>query len=71
MRQIHEKKCFSESDMSSGKVLTWIVKQVDGDEIEDVTDEMLDKLVNGELDREGSIYCKYTVWKFKDFPHTV
>ena len=49
---------FSESDMSSGKVHTWIVKQVDGDEIEDVTDEMLDKLVNGELDREGSIYCK-------------
>ena len=44
--------------MSSGKVHTWIVKQVDGDEIEDVTDEMLDKLVNGELDREGSIYCK-------------
>jgi hypothetical protein len=35
-----------------------LLKQLDGDEIENVTDEMLEKLVNGELDGVGTIYCK-------------
>jgi hypothetical protein len=39
--------------------LKWIFKQLDGDEIEDVTDEILDKLVNGELDGQGTVYCEY------------
>ena len=45
-------------DSFSSNILKWILKQVDGDEIEEVTDEMLDKLVNGELDGKGSIFCK-------------
>ena len=49
---------FIEMDSSSSNILKWILKQVDGDEIEEVTDEMLDKLVNGELDGKGSIFCK-------------
>ena len=40
--------------------MKWIFKQLDGDEIEDVTDEILDKLVNGELDGHGTVYCKYS-----------
>ena len=50
---------FVEMDSSSSNILKWILKQVDGDEIEEVTDEMLDKLVSGELDGKGSIFCKY------------
>ena len=48
----------SEKDLASQSMMNWVLKQVDGDEIEDVTDEMLDKLVSGELDREDTIYCK-------------
>ena len=52
-------------DSSSSNILKWILKQVDGDEIEEVTDEMLDKLVNGELDGKGSIFCKLSFFNFK------
>lgn len=52
-------------DSSSSNILKWILKQVDGDEIEEVTDEMLDKLVNGELDGKGSIFCKLFFFNFK------
>ena len=50
---------YSEEDESPDAILKWIFKQVDGDEIEDVTDEMLDMLVNGDLDGVGTIYCKF------------
>ena len=56
---------FIEMDSSSSNILKWILKQVDGDEIEEVTDEMLDKLVNGELDGKGSIFCKLFLKNFK------
>ena len=49
---------YSEADESPEAILKWIFKQVDGDEIEDVTDEMLDMLVNGDLDGVGTIYCE-------------
>ena len=49
---------FTELDESAGAILKWVFKQLDGDEIEDVTDEILDKLVNGELEPAGTIYCK-------------
>ena len=49
---------YSESDESPQAILKWIFKQVDGDEIEDITDEMLDMLVNGDLDGVGTIYCE-------------
>ena len=53
-------------DSSSSNILKWILKQVDGDEIEEVTDEMLDKLVSGELDGKGSIFCKYFFKKLNE-----
>ena len=49
---------YSEPDESPQAILKWIFKQVDGDEIEDITDEMLDMLVNGDLDGVGTIYCE-------------
>ena len=49
---------FTELDESAGAILKWVFKQLDGDEIEDVTDEILDKLVNGELEPAEAIYCK-------------
>lgn len=49
---------FQEQDESANTILSWIFKQLDGDEIEDVTDEILDKLVKGDLDGVGTIYCK-------------
>lgn len=56
--EIHLVNLSVDSDESSGAVLPWIIKQLDGDFIEDVTDEILDKLVNGELDGAGTIYCE-------------
>ncbi len=44
---------------SAEAVLKWLTDQVDGDEIEDVTDEMLDKLVNGDLEGTGTVFCKF------------
>ena len=58
---------YSETDESPDAILKWIFKQVDGDEIEDVTDEMLDMLVNGDLDGAGTIYCKY----FRDYTEKI
>ena len=38
--------------------MEWLSTQLDSDEIEDVTDEMLDKLVNGDLEGTGTVYGK-------------
>ena len=46
-------------DSSSSNILKWILKQVDGDEIEEVTDEMLDKLVAGDQPGISNVFCKY------------
>jgi hypothetical protein len=42
---------------SAPKTLEWLMEQIEGDSIEDVTDEMLDKLVSGHL--AGNGYCKF------------
>ena len=41
---------------SASKTLDWLLEQIEGDSIEDVTDEMLDKLVSGDL--AGNGYCE-------------
>ena len=48
----------SEGDLlSEEKVLVWLYRQVNGDEIEDVTEEMLDKLV-AEKKHLAVLFCK-------------
>ncbi len=41
---------------SAAKILAWLLEQIEGDAIEDVTDEMLEKLVSGHL--AGNGYCE-------------
>jgi hypothetical protein len=41
---------------SAAKILDWLLEQIEGDAIEDVTDEMLEKLVSGHL--AGNGYCE-------------
>lgn len=46
--------------MDEEQILHWLVSQLEHDEIEDVTDEMLDKMV-----KEGRVlavlFCKYSI----------
>ena len=39
------------------KVLAWLIEQMETDEIEDVTDEMLDKLID-ESEHLAVLFCK-------------
>lgn len=44
------------------EILEWLVDQLEKDEIEDVTDEMLDRLI-----KDGKtvavLFCKYNFWQ--------
>lgn len=46
-------------------MLEWLVEQLEKDEIEDVTDEMLDRLI-----KDGKtvavLFCKYIFWQKSD-----
>jgi hypothetical protein len=53
-------KQISEPVISASKTLDWLLEQIEGDSIEDVTDEMLDKLVSGHLAGDG--FCKLNSW---------
>ena len=46
----------SEKVVSGPETLEWLLDQIEGDAIEDVNDEMLQKLVSGDL--AGSQFCK-------------
>ena len=52
--------CSPEPVVSATKTLDWLLEQIEGDSIEDVTDEMLDKLVSGHLAGDG--FCKLNSW---------
>ena len=43
--------------MSASQTLEWIIEQIEGDAIEDVNDEMLQKLVSGDLTGSGFCEC--------------
>ncbi len=46
---------------SAEDVLRWLVQQVEGDEIEDVTDEMLEKILGGDHGAgTATIFCEST-----------
>ena len=49
--------CREPLDSAEG-VLGWLVQQVEGDEIEDVTDEMLQKILGGDHGT-AIIFCEY------------
>ena len=49
--------CAAELD-NTGEILKWLIANVDGDHIEEVTDEMLEKLVSGDHPGIASIFCK-------------
>ncbi len=49
----------SEPYDSARDILDWLVEQVEGDEIEDVTDEMLNKMIRGEQGGTGAIFCEF------------
>ena len=50
---------YSDSLDDANEVSKWLISQVEGDHIEDVTDEMLDKLVSGDNPGVSSTFCKY------------
>ena len=43
---------------NANNVLKWLISNVEGDHIEEVTDEMLDKLVSGDHPGVASVFCK-------------
>lgn len=47
------------------EILEWLIDQLEKDEIEDVTDEMLDRLI-----KDGKtvavLFCKYISWQKSD-----
>ena len=45
----------------ANNVLKWLISNVEGDQIEEVTDEMLDKLVAGDQPGITSVFCKYAL----------
>ena len=49
---------FKGSLLAEDEVLDWLVSQVEGDEIEEVTDEMLDKLIE-KAEHLAVLFCKY------------
>ena len=48
----------SESLNNARDILDWLVAHVEGDQIEEVTDEMLDKLVAGKQPGLDPLFCK-------------
>ena len=42
----------------ANEVLKWLIANVEGDHIEDVTDEMLAKLVSGDQPGVATAFCK-------------
>ena len=44
----------------ANEVLKWLIANVEGDHIEDVTDEMLAKLVSGDQPGVATAFCKLT-----------
>ena len=49
---------YSDSLDDASEVSKWLISQVEGDHIEDITDEMLDKLVSGDHPGVSSTFCK-------------
>ena len=43
---------------NANDVLKWLISNVEGDQIEEVTDEMLGKLVSGDHPGVASVFCK-------------
>ena len=68
-RIVIENYVFSEPVNSASKTLEWLMEQIEGDSIEDVTDEMLDKLVSGHL--AGNGYCKFLFVIFENIRFTM
>ena len=64
-----ENVVFPEPVNSASKTLEWLMEQIEGDSIEDVTDEMLDKLVSGHL--AGNGYCKFLFVIFENIRFTM
>ena len=50
----------AESAEKAENILGWLADQVSGDEIEHVTTEMLERIINGQLQGEGTsaMFCK-------------
>ena len=56
----------SDSLDDASEVSKWLISQVEGDHIEDITDEMLDKLVSGDHPGVSSTFCKCR-WFYSNF----
>jgi hypothetical protein len=54
---------------SEEQILNWLYHQVDGDEIEDVTDEMLDMLIQTRKNL-AVLFCNIFFFKFKLKPNS-
>ena len=48
----------------ANEVLKWLIANVEGDHIEDVTDEMLAKLVSGDQPGVATAFCKLIFSKY-------
>ncbi len=44
--------------ISGSAILDWFVQQLEGDEIEDVTAEMLNKIIAGQQGGIAALFCK-------------
>ena len=53
---------FKEPFDDADDILRWFLEQLQGDEIEDVNEEMLRKILKGEQGGTGVIFCKYFTW---------
>lgn len=49
---------FTGSLNSAEVILEWFLDQIKGDQIEEVTDEMLAKMIAGQQSTVGAIFCE-------------